>query len=338
MQNESTCILAKGGAAQSPPTYDEVGKPPKISVVITCFNYQRYIEHAIDSVLAQSHAPTEIIVIDDGSTDGTTPFLRDRFGHVDAIQVITTPNRGQLAAFCEGVRRSTGDVVSLLDADDTWDPSYLERISEELSRRESIDFVIVNIKFFGARSGIWNESTQNADCGLTSCLTSLSDPPPWIGSPTSGLSIRRSLFQRLLLPEEFYIDWKIQADNCLVLGGSILGAHKLYIADTLVNYRVHDSNNWTNGKWTSVKACTDEMKQERMLNYYRKKAYGSKKPNVHILHFEFKTTSRPSLQRLWTYLSLLPKTSGSSRARLKVGLMLTKYWWLQLFQKQSPTP
>src|SRR6516162_6837762 len=104
MPNESTCTLAEGGPVQSLPTYDEASVPaqvkrssekvelsektPKISVVITCFNGQPYIEHAINSVLAQSRAPTEIFVVDDGSTDGTTQFLSNRFGHVDAIEVV----------------------------------------------------------------------------------------------------------------------------------------------------------------------------------------------------------------------------------------------------------
>jgi glycosyltransferase involved in cell wall biosynthesis len=238
------------------------GKVMRISVLITCFNYRQYIEQAINSVLAQSLAPSEIIVVDDGSTDGSAQLVKERFGHIENIQIVTTPNQGQLAALCEGFLRSTGDVVALLDADDTWDPNYLERVSEQFSKQDSIDFVIVNMKLFGAQSGIWNESTQNADFGLTSCLTSLSDPPPWIGSPTSGLSIRKEFLERLLLPQAFYTDWKTRADDCLVLGGSILGAHKFYIADTLVNYRTHDSNNWARAEWSAVNACRYEIKKE----------------------------------------------------------------------------
>jgi glycosyltransferase involved in cell wall biosynthesis len=307
-------------------------KVTRISVLITCFNYRQYIEEAISSVLSQSLAPCEIIVVDDGSTDGSAHFLKERFGHIESIQIVTTPNRGQLAAICEGFLRSTGDAVALLDADDTWHPNYLERVSEQLSKQRSIDFVIVNMKFFGAQSGIWNESMQNADLGLTSCLTSLSDPPPWIGSPTSGLTIRRAFFERIVPHEALYTDWKTRADDCFVLGGSILGAHKFYIADTLVNYRVHDSNNWANAEWSATNACRYEIKKERMLNYYRIKAYGSKKPNVPTLHFEFKSAARPSLQGLWKYINLLPKTRGDKLAKFKVSLMITKYWWKQLFK------
>ena len=99
-------------------------------------------------------------MVDDGSTDGSGQLVKGRFGHVENIQIVTTPNRGQLAAICEGFLRSTGDVIALLDADDTWDPSYLERVSEQFSIQVSIDFVVVNMKFFGTQSGIWNESRK----------------------------------------------------------------------------------------------------------------------------------------------------------------------------------
>jgi glycosyltransferase involved in cell wall biosynthesis len=313
------------------------GKVTRFSVLITCFNYRKYVEQAINSALAQSLAPSEIIVVDDGSTDGSAQFLKERFVHIEGIQIITTPNRGHLAAICEGFFRSTGDAIALLDADDTWEPSYLERVSEQLSKQDSIDFVMVNMRYFGAQSGVWNGSTQNIDFGLTSCLTSLSDPPPWIGSASSGLSIRKALFERFLPPQALYTDWKTRADDCLVLGSSILGAHKFYIADTLVNYRIHDSNQMVqlNAEWSAANASRYEIRKERMLNYYREKAFGSNKPNVHILHFEFKSRPRPSVARLWKYISMLPKTSGNRLARLKVSLMITKYWWKQLFKSKK---
>jgi glycosyltransferase involved in cell wall biosynthesis len=113
------------------------GKVTRFSVLITCFNYRQYVEQAINSALAQSLAPSEIIVVDDGSTDGSAQFLKERFVPIEGIQIITTPNRGHLAAICEGFFRSTGDAIALLDADDTWEPSYLERVSEQLSKQES---------------------------------------------------------------------------------------------------------------------------------------------------------------------------------------------------------
>jgi glycosyltransferase involved in cell wall biosynthesis len=315
-------------------------KDISISVLITCFNYRQYIEDAINSALAQTFAPSEIIVVDDGSTDGSGKIVKERFGHLEKIQILTTPNRGQLAAIREGFLKSTGKIIALLDADDTWNPNYLERVSEQFSKQDSIDFVFANMKFFGAQSGVWNESRQNNDFGLTSCLTSLSDRTPWIGSPTSGLCIRKALFERLLPAHALYNDWRTRADDCLVLGGPILGAHKFYIADTLVNYRIHNNNvmrTWAKENWSAGNACNYELRKQRMLNYYRYKAYGSSKPSVHILHFEFKSTTRPSLQHLWKYLCMLPKTSGSKLVKLKVSLMITKYWWKQKLVQQRRT-
>ena len=70
-----------------------------------------------------------------------------------------------------------------------------------------------------------------------------------------------------------------------------------------------------------------------MLNYYREKAYGSKKPNVHILHFEFKSTPHPSLPRLWKYIKYITEDEWEEASKVKVGLMIIKYWWKQLFEE-----
>ena len=162
-----TMAIIQSGEVQLTPKADcsfrtrkLAGPTTTISVLVTCFNYRQYIEEAINSVLTQSFSPREIIVIDDGSSDGSLEVLKQRFGSNQNIQIVSTPNRGQLAAICEGFRRLAGDAVALLDADDTWDPNYLQRVSEQFSQNASTDFVSTNVKFFGAKSGIWNKQRR----------------------------------------------------------------------------------------------------------------------------------------------------------------------------------
>ena len=94
----------------------------KISVVIPAYNAERYIARAIRSVLAQTRPAEEIVVVDDGSTDGTAG--RVHFGH--AVRLIQQPNAGASVARNTGIEAATGDWIAFLDADDEWLPQKLQ--------------------------------------------------------------------------------------------------------------------------------------------------------------------------------------------------------------------
>jgi GT2 family glycosyltransferase len=95
---------------------------PQISVIIPTFNRAWSLARAIDSVLAQTLAPAEIIVVDDGSTDETATVLA---AYKDRIKVLTQPNSGVSRARNTGIRYSIGELVALLDSDDEWQPQKL---------------------------------------------------------------------------------------------------------------------------------------------------------------------------------------------------------------------
>lgn len=97
---------------------------PKVSVVIPTYNRARYVTEAIDSVLAQTVPPDEIIVVDDGSTDNTQDVLK-RFG--DRIKYIRQDNAGPGIARNTGIKSSKNEYIAFLDSDDLWEPNRLER-------------------------------------------------------------------------------------------------------------------------------------------------------------------------------------------------------------------
>lgn len=101
----------------------------KSSVIICSYNYARFLPRCLESVLSQSQAADEIIVVDDGSTDGTADVIK-RFPHV---RYIRQENAGKAAAFNRGFRESQGEIICHLDADDYWLPEKLERVVEMLS-------------------------------------------------------------------------------------------------------------------------------------------------------------------------------------------------------------
>src|SRR3954469_14607922 len=92
---------------------------PLVSVVIATYNTARYLPLAIRSALAQTYAPLEIHVVDDGSTDRTQEVLQE-FRRDRRIIVHQQPNRGQAAAKNRGIAASRGSLVAFLDADDLW--------------------------------------------------------------------------------------------------------------------------------------------------------------------------------------------------------------------------
>jgi glycosyltransferase involved in cell wall biosynthesis len=93
-----------------------------VAVVIPTFNRRDFVVPAIESVLAQRFRDFELVVVDDGSTDGTEEALR-RFAR--QIHYVRQPNAGVSAARNTGIRRSSSEWVAFLDSDDEWDPDYL---------------------------------------------------------------------------------------------------------------------------------------------------------------------------------------------------------------------
>jgi glycosyltransferase involved in cell wall biosynthesis len=103
----------------------------KVSAVIPTYNRRAQVLRAIESVLAQSVPVDEIIVVDDGSTDGTAEAIRRRFGA--RVSVFQQKNAGVSAARNRGVREAGGEWIAFLDSDDVWMPTKIERQLEALA-------------------------------------------------------------------------------------------------------------------------------------------------------------------------------------------------------------
>lgn len=99
---------------------------PRVSIVIPAYNARRTIADAIDSCLAQTYTDFEIIVIDDGSTDGTADLLAARYSGEPRLRVIRQANSGVSAARNAGILAARGEFVHFLDADDILMPTKLE--------------------------------------------------------------------------------------------------------------------------------------------------------------------------------------------------------------------
>jgi glycosyltransferase involved in cell wall biosynthesis len=112
-------------AAPTPATQEGTQTtPPLVSIVVCSYNYDKYVEAAIRSALAQTHARTEVIVVDDGSTDTSQERL---MAWRDKVRLILQPNGGQLSAYNTGFAAAQGEFIVFLDADDMLDPDMVVR-------------------------------------------------------------------------------------------------------------------------------------------------------------------------------------------------------------------
>jgi glycosyltransferase involved in cell wall biosynthesis len=127
-----------------------MNRPPLVSVIIPTYNRASLLSRAIDSVLAQTYANVEIVVVDDGSTDHTQTVLG---GYRDRIRSIRTENRGASHARNVGMRASVGKYLAFLDSDDTYYPYKLSLQVDFMERHPAIGMVSSDF------SGVLNDGT-----------------------------------------------------------------------------------------------------------------------------------------------------------------------------------
>ena len=159
-----------------------------VSVIIPTYNRWPMLRDAVESVLTQTFTDFELIIVDDGSTDGTARELA-RYG--DSFQLVSQHNRGVAAARNAGVRVANGEYIAFLDSDDLWLPKKLEVQTAFMQRNERID--ICQTEEIWIRRGIRVNPRQKhrKPCGdifrpsLDLCLVS-----------PSAVMMTRQLFQR----------------------------------------------------------------------------------------------------------------------------------------------
>lgn len=117
---------------------------PKVSVIIPCYNREKFVKETVDSALSQDYPNIEVVAVDDGSTDSTLEILR---GYGDRIRVLQHPgrvNRGQSASINLAMRSTRGEYVAILDSDDVWRPEKTRRQVEILEKNPGCGLVYAN--------------------------------------------------------------------------------------------------------------------------------------------------------------------------------------------------
>ena len=115
-----------------------------VSVIMPSYNVEKYISEALDSALAQTYKELEIIVVDDGSTDGTARIAKEYVEKDPRIKYVRRENGGCAAARNTGIRNSSGKYIAILDADDLWMDEKVRRQAEYLDNDEGVCLVFCN--------------------------------------------------------------------------------------------------------------------------------------------------------------------------------------------------
>lgn len=199
---------------------------PRVSVIIPCFNGEKHLREAIESVLAQELQPSEVIVVDDGSTD-RSPEIARSCG--PPVIVIEQPNRGVSAARNHGILKATGDIVVFLDADDLLLPGCLSKRAAMLQSL-ACDVLIGSYALLGPNGALGarkHDGVPSTRVGFYEMLGG----DYCVGQ--SGMLVRREFFERVggfdpLMAACEDWDWQVRASAVGNVG---------FDAEPLVAYR-----------------------------------------------------------------------------------------------------
>lgn len=275
--------------------------PTTFAVVVTCYNYRDFVVEAVDSALAQTRAPKQVVVVDDGSKDGSQDLLRERYGDDPRVTLLMCENGGQLVAFQRGLAAVDADVVCFLDADDRWEPGYLHKIGEVFDEQQSPDFVYSDIVRFGGDQTRVGDALRRIDYGFTAIATyALAH---WYGGPTSAICMRLGMAKACVdLPAEQVRRWRLCADAALVYGASILGGRKVFIPTADVMYRVHGNNGWWSNR-SHVADYRNRLRSRELIDYFAGRA-GISDRTLESVKYEYRTKPEPTSQERRRYVNI----------------------------------
>jgi hypothetical protein len=209
---------------------------PYVSVIIPLYNKSKYIVRTLDSVLSQAFRDFEVIVVDDGSTDGSDALVR-RYDD-SRLRMIQQANAGPAAARNRGLAEANAPYVAFLDADDEWLPGYLERVLGILKDHPECDAVastclletpetgrISYFKHLGLAEGVWN---------VGMCRSRKDRASVFYTFTSSTIVCRREVVQRY---GGFYEKDRCMCGEDLYLWTQILFGHTIYrLAEPLAWY------------------------------------------------------------------------------------------------------
>ena len=211
---------------------------PLVTVIVPVYNGERYVGSALKSIFEQDYRPLEIIVVDDGSVDGSADIAKS----FPEIRYIHQFNQGVAVARNIGLDAARGQFIAFLDQDDLWMPNKLNRQIDYLLKYPQIDCVLTKGRLF-LEPGIDAPSWLKKDLLLE-------DHAAYV---PSALVVRKTAFEKVGRFDPAYSmgsdsDWFFRAKNC--------GISVVVLPETLVHQRIHRDNH----SYQAQLACSEMLK------------------------------------------------------------------------------
>jgi glycosyltransferase involved in cell wall biosynthesis len=283
---------------------------PAVSILITCFNYEAFVGRAIESALDQTFAPSQIIVSDDASTDNSCAVVETYVQRDTRVRLLRNEKNGGMAANVNAAyRASSGDIICLLDADDTFMPNKLEEVVRAFQENPRAGFGIHRA------SMVDHESKERGTYPLLSSLPAgdcsqitYSNSGILMGlPPTTNLSLRREVAARIFPLPTQYTGYAEQIIHRL----APLMTELCAVDAPLAHWRQHGKND-QNATRISVRRMERELKFMDALWLDQKSYLDSIDPQ---LGREFPPINRTPLYLRTNYIRLrLANDPGSAQA------------------------
>lgn len=213
---------------------------PTVSIIIPLYNHGEYIDEAIDSLLQQTFLPSEIIIINDGSTDDSWQRVQKRALHEPRIIAWSQENQGAHNTINAGLRRATGDYLAILNSDDRYHPQRLEFCLKAINREPKANVIFTSIAFINNKgascSNKWYKEALLFYQQINDLSLALINGNFLM--TTSNLFMHRSVFESV----GDFANFRYAHDLDFFLR-LILSKQKIAIlSDPLLHYRIHPAN------------------------------------------------------------------------------------------------
>lgn len=195
----------------------------RFSIIVPVYNVAEYLQACVDSLLAQRCDSYEVVLVDDGSTDGRSPGLCDALAaaHPDRICVFHQSNGGLGAARNTGIRHAEGDYLLFVDSDDTIEPNTLEVLSRRIDETHA-DMYIYSFRYL-EETGATHPAELRCSAVTGEVQTLDRCPDLLLDSPMAcNRAIRRSLFEGIEFPGRVWYEDLCTTPKLLQRAGSIV--------------------------------------------------------------------------------------------------------------------
>ena len=241
---------------------------PLVSIIITNYNYSRFLGTTIESALRQHYHGVEVIVVDDGSTDNSREVI-DCYGN--RILPIFKQNGGQASAMNAGFSQSHGEIIIFLDADDMLLPETVQRVVDAYRVKPEAAKVMYRLEVIDANGKRIGELMPHTHLPMHSGSLQkhvLTFPFDMLWMATSGNSFPISVLKQILpIPEKEY---PILADYYLSLLTPLFGP-VVFLQDVGAYYRIHGQNNHENARGIDLKKIRRTVRYSTTTWFYIQK-------------------------------------------------------------------